>query len=176
MGRPSTTTATSSATATWAAPSTPSSPRARGGPLVDLGVLPGGTSSLANAVNDLANVVGEVLYGPSSPGQPNSRAFLWGASDGLFDLNTLISPGDQASWILTQATGINDSDQISGEGYLDGVLHGFVLTPIPGQPIFAPAVQGVPEPPTLILSAVGLAIVAAWSRLRRGRTGGRAAA
>ena len=148
----------------------------KGGALVDLGILTGGTSSLANAVNDQSYVVGEVLFGSSPPGRPNSEAFVWNGSNGIVDLNSLLLPSDRSSWVLTDATGINDSDQISGQGYLNGVLHGFVLTPMPGDSIFDPAVSIVPEPPTLLLSALGLAIAAARARFRRGRTGGRAAA
>ncbi len=149
-----------------------------GGPLVDLGLLFGGTASLANAVNAEDNVVGMVQFGSSPPSQPSGQAFLWSASNGMVNLNSLLLPSDQATWNLADATGINDSDQISGEGYVNGVLHGFVLTPIPGGSIFDPAVTVVPEPPAWLLSALGLAMAAAWSRsrLRRGRTGGRAAA
>ncbi len=149
---------------------------AQGGKLIDLGLPYYATSSMANAVNDDGDVVGEVLYGPNPPGQPSSRAFLWSASTGMVDLNSLLLPSDQASWTLVSATGINDLGQISGQGYFDGALQGFALTPIPGGSLFEPAVQGVPGPPTLILSALGLAIAAAGAGLRRGRTGGRAAA
>jgi probable HAF family extracellular repeat protein len=143
----------------------------RGGALVDLGVLPGAVSSFADGVNNLARVVGSLDFGAGS-----SRAFLWDAQHGMVDLNTLISSADRSSWLLSGATGINDGNQISGEGYFHGVLHGFVLTPIEGQSIFTPADSVVPTPPALVLSAMGLGIASGWARLRRGRTGGRAAA
>jgi len=152
----------------------------KGGAMVDLGVLPGATSSYAYGLNGLSQVVGELDFGPTQIGQPDSSAFLWDAGKNkMFDLNTLISTSDQASWVLTKATGINDSDQISGEGYLNGVLHGFVLDPIPGQPIFLPpSPASVPEPPALVMSLIGLAFVATCWRfhLRRGRSVGRATA
>lgn len=143
-----------------------------GGALVDLGVLAGGSSSIAYGLNDLAQVVGAVSFGG---GQTNSQAFIWDSILGMFNLNTLISSADQANWVLTQATGINDNDQITGVGLLNGTLHGFLLTPIPGEPLFSTP-SAVPEPSALGLSAIGLAIVGAWSKLRRGRTSGRAAA
>ena len=142
--------------------------------LVDLGVLAGTSSSLAEGVNDFGLVVGKlgVGFNPS-----NTRAFLWGASSGLFDLNGLLSTSDQAHWVLTQANGINDSNQISGVGLLDGVAHAFALTPSTDGPLFGPA-GSVPTPPSLVLSALGGALVFGWSRrkIRRGRIGGRAAA
>ena len=138
----------------------------KGGTLVDLGALPGASSSRALGVNNLSEVVGALDYGSGPSG---SRAFLWDLSGGMVDLNTLIPTSSQANWALGKATGINDSGQISGEGYYNGVLHGFVLTP--SDPV-------VPAPPALVLSAVGCGIASAWSRvkLRRGRSGGRAAA
>ena len=127
-----------------------------GGPLVDLGTLANASSSMALGVNDNGQVVG------TSGGQ----AFLWNASGGMVNLHSLLSTADQANWVLTEATGINDSGQISGEGFFDGALHGFVLTP-----------NVVPTPPALVLSVVGLAITWGWSRSRIGpgigRNGGR---
>ena len=130
-----------------------------GGPLDDLGVLAGATSSIAEAINSQALVVG----------QSGSRGFLWGASAGLYDLNTLILPAQQLNWSIQDATGINDSDQICGVGLFHGVAHGFILTPIPGQSIFAPA-NSVPAPPALLLSALGLGIASGWSRRGRARS------
>ena len=135
--------------------------------LVDLGTLGGSLSSQANGVND-----GQLVVGTSG-----SRAFLWGGPEGMFDLNSLISTADEAHWTLTTATAINDRNQISGTGRFDGVMHGFELTAIDGQPIFVQP-GAVPEPPTWLTSATGLALLAIGSlgRLRRGRSGGRAAA
>jgi probable HAF family extracellular repeat protein len=148
----------------------------KGGALTDLGILNGASSSLGLGVNDMSLVVGQDQFGSGLTG---SRAFLWGAGHGMVDLNTLIPSANQAHWVLASATGINDLDQISGMGYLNGVLHGFVLTPISGQSIFDPADSGgVPEPPALVLTLLGSGIAAAWRwrSLRRGRSGGRAAA
>ena len=148
----------------------------QGGGLVDLGVLGGASSSLALGVNDLSLVVGQDQFGSGPSG---SRAFLWGDGHGMVDLNSLIPSADQLNWILGGATGINDADQISGSGYINGVLHGFVLTPIAGESIFAKANSGaVPGPPAVVLLLIGSAMAAARSRpsIRRGRTGGRGAA
>ena len=147
--------------------------RNQGGQLVDLGVLGGASSSLALGVNNMSLVVGEDEYGSGPSG---SRAFLWGAGNGMVDLNSLIPTADQSQWVLDGASGINDMAQISGWGTVDGVLHGFILTPIAGESIFDPPFSGVPEPPALLLTLLGSGIAAAWSwrPIRRGRTGGRA--
>ncbi len=69
--------------------------------ITDLGVLPGGTSSSAAALNNKGQIVG--LSGSGS----SSHAFLW-QSNQIADLGT--PPGGSFS----QATGINDSGQICG--------------------------------------------------------------
>ncbi len=148
-----------------------------GGTLVDLGVLPGGSSSYGYGLNDLSQVVGSVNYGITQPGQPNSEAFIWDAVYGMFNLNTLISTTDQASWVLTQATGINDSAEITGTGLLNGVAHAFLLTPIPDEPLFSTPGQTVPEPPAVGLTLIGLlTVIIGANRLKPGRTEGQAIA
>jgi probable HAF family extracellular repeat protein len=64
----------------------------------DLGVLPGGTDSRARDVNNRGEVVGRA----TTPG--GSRAFVWTASTGMRDLNTLVSvPG----LVMTDALSVN---------------------------------------------------------------------
>ena len=111
------------------------------GSLVDIGVTDGFSSSVAAGLNNLGQVVGTLSSGGSG-----GHAFFWDQAVGLFDLNTLLDPAERASWVLTSATGINDRDQIAGQGYVNGQLHGFVLTPVPGTETFFPA-AGVPCPP-----------------------------
>ena len=141
----------------------------KGGALVDLGTLDGALSSRAYGVNSDSQVVGE--FG-SGFGLGGSSAFIWDPTSGMVDLNTLLSKSDREIWSLAVATGINDSGQISGEGFEDGVLHGFVITPTSGSNS-DPSVA--PTPPTLVLSALGFGIAASWARFRRGRTGDRGA-
>jgi hypothetical protein len=45
----------------------------------------------------------------------------------MFDLNNLIPAN--SGWVLTTATGINDTGHIVGSGALNGELVGFLLTP-----------------------------------------------
>lgn len=89
----------------------------------DLGVLPGGFSSLARGVNEDGQVVG------SSRAFRARRAFLWQADTGMVDLNDLIPTN--SGWQLEYARGINNVGQITGWGHLGVVRHSFLLTPAP---------------------------------------------
>ncbi|HEY2119930.1 MAG TPA: hypothetical protein VGH37_12145 [Candidatus Acidoferrum sp.] len=89
--------------------------------IIDLGTLPGGTSSQAFAINDLGQVVGAV----SVP--EGTHAFLWTDSGGMQDLGTL--PGGGA---YSYASGINLEGTIAGTSAFtqpfDGNTHAFVWT------------------------------------------------
>ncbi|WP_435008161.1 hypothetical protein P12x_005436 [Tundrisphaera lichenicola] len=152
---------------------------ASGGALIDLGLM-GGTSSYALGLNNLADpiVVGQVLYGSS-----DSRAFLWQSSTGMIDLYSLLSASDRLTWTqLSLAGGINDFNQITGMGIIDGQMHGFVLTPTEDSsyyqppPLLPPHTGSTPAPPALVMMAIGCALVAGTVRVRRGRTSARAVA
>jgi hypothetical protein len=86
---------------------------------------PAGQGQLAAyALNDSDWIVGS--FGGRNDAA-NQRAFLY--IDKVIDLNTLIPAN--CGWLLQQATSINKSGQIVGYGKLNGVLHGFLLTPQP---------------------------------------------
>lgn len=103
---------------------------------VDIGSLPGFSSSLAADMNNSSNIVG---YSYNSIDNPT--AILW--KDGsFFDLNNLIQPG--SGWLLSTSVAINDSGQIVGIGSYHGVTAAYLLTP-------------VPEPSSLIALALGFA-------------------
>ena len=134
------------------------------GTFIDIGASSGFGSSISIGINDQGQVVGQMSNNGAS-----SRAFFWDQTAGLFDLNSLLSPADSNNWILTSASGINDSDQISGQGYINGQLHGFLLTPVPGSLPFLPSAT-VPTPPSVWLAVVGIGVAGGCRRLRRGRT------
>ncbi|MBS1812766.1 MAG: DUF3466 family protein [Acidobacteria bacterium] len=69
--------------------------------------------SYAYAVNNKGQVVGT-----------NGHAFLW-QNGVMTDLNSLLPMG--SDWVLTAATGINDSGQIVGWGIHNQVPHAFIL-------------------------------------------------
>ena len=87
--------------------------------LVNLGTLPGDTSSAAQAINDTGQVVGI----SNSPG--TQRAFLY-SNGTMTDLNTLLPPG--SGWVLYEATGINNAGQICGNGEHNGHPRAFLLS------------------------------------------------
>ncbi len=75
--------------------------------ITDLGLLPGGTSSVANAINDNGEVVGgaDVANG-------DIHAFLWTARNGMQDIGGL--PGTN----YASATDINLRGQVVGSSGL----------------------------------------------------------
>jgi probable HAF family extracellular repeat protein len=91
--------------------------------LENLGALPGGSSSSANALNDATQVVGTSATG-GVPAGNYLHAFLWTKSGGLEDLGTL--PGGTFSL----GNGINDAAQVVGYAGVDAEFdyHAFVWT------------------------------------------------
>jgi len=81
----------------------------------DLGDL-GGAYSAAYGINETGQVVGT----------SNGHAFLW-SSGILSDLDSMIPVGSE--WRLHRALAINESGQIAGEGWHQGLARGFLLTP-----------------------------------------------
>lgn len=101
----------------------------------DLGTLPGYSSSSAIGLNTNGQVVGKVFNLLH-----NSSAFLY-SNGTMIDLNSLIDPS--SGWNLFEATAINDSGWIVGQGKNNlGQTHIFLLTP-------------VPEPSTIALLGMG---------------------
>ena len=93
-----------------------------GGPLVDLGTLPGGTQSFAYGINSSGHVVGASDFASST-----LHAFLYSGGS-MKDLNTLIPAN--SGWVLTEARAINSSGQIVGNGIKDGEQRAFLLKPV----------------------------------------------
>jgi probable HAF family extracellular repeat protein len=94
------------------------------GTLTDLLTVPGDAASMANDINNKGEVVGISFTSTFTP-----RAFVWQGGV-MTDLNTLIPSG--SGWCLLSATGVNDMGQIVGNGFLNGSLHAFLLTPSSG--------------------------------------------
>jgi hypothetical protein len=119
---------------------TPTSPNATTGTLTDVGHLSGSDLNYPYDMNSTGSFVGYAHMLDSS-----LRALLWepnvanGSSGTLYDLNTLLAPGDAANWTLLHAWSMNDRGQIVGDGYydLDGpgpierVFRGVLLTAVP---------------------------------------------
>ena len=91
------------------------------GTMQDLGTLQAGSNTNATSVNDSDLVVGDSnLAG-------NSLAFVWSATTGMQDLNSLISP--DSGWVLVTATSVDQDGNIVGAGSINGAIHGFMLVP-----------------------------------------------
>jgi len=84
--------------------------------------MPGGTWSIANAINDTDHIVGQ---GQASQGGTHAMVYYDGT---MCDLNSLISPS--SGWVLTNAAAINAAGQIVGAMQdVLGTQHAFLLTP-----------------------------------------------
>lgn len=95
----------------------------RTGGIVEIGRLPGDSTSQAQGINDRGQVVG------LSVGAGGVRAFLW--EDGvLHDLNRL-APG--APGVLVTARAINGAGEITGDIRVDGRTLPFVAVPVRGR-------------------------------------------
>jgi hypothetical protein len=91
------------------------------GVLQDLGTLQAGSNTVAVSVNNADIVVGSSnLAGHSLP-------FVWSATTGMQDLNSLISP--DSGWVLATATSVDQDGNIVGAGGINGAIHGFMLVP-----------------------------------------------
>jgi hypothetical protein len=87
----------------------------------DLGTLQAGSNTLAVSLNDSDLVVGvSNLAGHALP-------FVWSATTGMEDLNSLISP--DSGWVLATASSVDQEGNIAGAGGINGAIHGFMLVP-----------------------------------------------
>ena len=91
----------------------------------DLGVLPGGTTSVPSAINWSGWVVG---YGTIAE-NPGTSGILWKPSATksaeVVDLNSLVDPA--SDWHVMFAVDINDVGDIAGIGFKDPDLRGILL-------------------------------------------------
>jgi probable HAF family extracellular repeat protein len=86
----------------------------------DLGALESpANSSYANALNNSAWIVG---YSTTASG--TNQAFLWRGGV-MTNLNDLIPPN--SGWVLTNATGINEHNEIVGSGLYQGQSRAYML-------------------------------------------------
>lgn len=86
----------------------------------DLGTLDGPTNnSYAHAINNAGWIVGT-----SSTRWGTNQAFLW-RNHAMTNLNSLIPP--DSGWVLTNATAINEFNEIAGSGWYQGQTRAFIL-------------------------------------------------
>jgi probable HAF family extracellular repeat protein len=93
------------------------------GTMRDLGTLPGGSWSIATAINNAGQVVGraEVWRDDDHDGHRDTHAFLWDPSARtMLDIGTL-------GGAYSEAVAINNAGQVLGQGYAaDGSWHAFL--------------------------------------------------
>lgn len=89
----------------------------------DIGPAPGGFGGLTG-INLFDQVVGSFC---PEPCMGNEHAFIWTKKAGWLDLNGLIPA--QSGWELVIPNDINEWGQIVGYGFINGEVHGFLLTP-----------------------------------------------
>jgi probable HAF family extracellular repeat protein len=116
-----------------------------GSAMLDLGI------GSATGLNNSGQVVGT----------SNNSAYLYSGAT-FIDLNILIELS--SGWYLEEAAAINDRDQIAGTGYYQGQRRGFRLDPA-REPLAATA---NPEPTTIVLVLLGLALLSVGIARRRG--------
>jgi hypothetical protein len=98
-----------------------------------------------------------------------SDAVLWSPSGKATDLGAVLGP----AWSDTNASGLNDSGDILGNGYYNGGFYSFVLTPgganswALASVSAAPLADPVPELSTWVMMAVGFTGLGWLARLRR---------
>jgi len=92
----------------------------------DLGTLSGDAASLAIAVNEAGEVVGESLDASGNP-----RAFLWQGGE-MTELNTLI-PADSPLFLLFACSINSHGDIVGVAATAAGELHTYLATPLRGE-------------------------------------------
>ena len=81
----------------------------------------------AEGISDRGQIVGTAFNSDFS----DTHAFMWPSSNSQgIDLNTLI-PAD-SGWELGVARSVNNRGEITGAGFLNGIVHGYVLIPVHG--------------------------------------------
>lgn len=93
----------------------------RDGELLNLGALPGDSSSSAWRINNAGQIIGDC-----EDGDDHVRPFLY--TDGrMYSLRDLVRPN--SGWTISYATDINDHGQIVGTGSYQGQHRAFLMTP-----------------------------------------------
>jgi probable HAF family extracellular repeat protein len=127
------------------------------GAITDLGVLDltAPDDSIALDINNHGQIVGRAAV-TLDPDHYGYHGFLWTGS-GLIDLNTLIDP--KSGWVITDASGINDAQQIAATACRGVGLDDCRAVRLD---LLAP----VPEPENWAMLTLGLGLVGLLKRFR----------
>lgn len=110
--------------------------------MVDLGTIPGGTSTTALATN----YDGKVIVGTGTVSSYYDTAYYWSTGAGAQNLSTFLASlgTNMTGWVLKEATGVSDDGTaIVGTGFYNGMLRGFVIKGMPCPSV--PIIQGDPK-------------------------------
>lgn len=102
---------------------------------------PSDTSSNSLAINNAGTAVGVSV---------GTGGFVYDPTNGLQSLTQELAPAFNG-WSILSASGINNSGQIAGIGLFNGQQEAVLLTP-------------VPEPSSIAIAAIGVALLVAWRR------------
>lgn len=133
--------------------------------MTDLGTLTGFTDSVADAINTSGVIVGTacISTGCTSPNSGTSEAFIY-INNQMIDLTSLLPDNTVFTDLLT-ATGINDSDEVIGQGITaSGQKDAYVFAVSLDPP--------APEPSTMASMALGLLLCAVLMKRRRRKGSG----
>jgi probable HAF family extracellular repeat protein len=95
----------------------------------------GGSATLPYGINNATSAHPVQVVGMGTPAGGGGHAWLWQSSTGITDLNTLLPAN--SGWLLTEADGINDSQQIVGVGMINGQNHAYrwQIQQVAGSPV-----------------------------------------
>jgi len=68
-------------------------------------------------------------------------AFVWTETSGMLDLRTFLPP--RSGWALYGAAAINDAGQITGVGEHDGIVRGYLISPVDPSLAMTPPTPGI---------------------------------
>jgi probable HAF family extracellular repeat protein len=102
--------------------------------LTDLGNL-GGSPTVPRGINNATTAHPVQVVGTGTPAVGGGGAWLWQSSTGITDLNALLPAN--SGWVLGEADGINDSQQIVGVGIINGPYHAYrwQIQQVAGSPV-----------------------------------------
>lgn len=128
------------------------------GDMINLGTF-GGHDSIANSINDHGEVIGSSFTGNGSNEDIHSFLYSHGGITDLSILDVVLNAG----WTFLDAMDINNHGQIVGQGTLNGITQGFLLsytsnTKFNPEPIFIPT-SPIPEPTTWTMLLAGLGLL-----------------
>ena len=118
----------------------------------------GDANSSTNAINSSGVTVG-FSYDLDGSGDYIDQLATLFMGNAAIDLNSYLPVG--SGWVLQDATGINDTDQIVGYGLYNGVQEGFLLD------LSSDLASPTPEPASFLLLGVGIALLAAARKFSR---------